>query len=252
MTSVVDSAAALLVEARHRRAPLAAMPAGTGDLTREQAYAVQDIVARALGGVGGWKTGAPSSSAEPIAAPILEPLLASSPATLPAARFPSLAVEAEIAFHFARAMPPRSGPYSRAEVIDAVATLVPSIEVVDSRLGPWAGAAPGWRLADNQSNGLLVLGEGVAHWCALDLEHLGVELWVDGRCAVAGSDSANPAGDPLRLCTWLVNHLAATRSGLAAGAIVTTGSFTGLLPARAGQRVLARYPSIGEVVVTFT
>jgi len=252
VTPIVEGVSALLVDAHRRGVAVAAEPEGTGDLSREQAYAVQDAVALALGGADAWKTGAPSPEAEPIAAPILSPLIAASPATLAASRFLALGVEAEIAFRFARAMPPRGSPYSREDVIDAIAALVPAIEVVDSRLGPWAAASPGWKLADNQSNGFLVHGEDVRDWRALDLQRFPVELWIDGHCVVAGADSGNPAGDPLRLCTWLVNHLAATRDGLAAGAIVTTGSFTGLLHVDAGQRVVARYPGLGEVTVAFT
>lgn len=109
-----------------------------------------------------------------------------------------------------------------------------------------------WKLADNQSNGYLVHGDPIRAWTGVDLVRFPVELWVDGACLVPGHESANPAGDPLRLVTWLANHLAMTRSGICAGAIITTGSYTGLRWVRPGQRVVARYPGLGEVSVEFT
>ncbi len=252
MTTSVDTIAALLVDAHRQRRPLEAMPPGVGALTREQAYRVQDRVARSLGGVGGWKVGASGPDAEPLAAPLASSLIAASPASLPAGRFNALGIEAEFAFRFARPLPPRERPWSRDEVIGAIGALVPTIEVVDSRLGAWARDEPEWKLADNQSNGFLVHGLEVREWSGIDLPGFPVELWIDGACAVSGEDSGNPARDLPRLAEWLANHLARTRSGLAAGAIVTTGSYTGLLPARAGQTVVARYPGLGEVSVRFT
>jgi 2-keto-4-pentenoate hydratase len=252
MSSSVERVCALLVDAHREFRQIEAMPAGATIATREQAYAIQDCVANAMGGAGGWKTGAPAPDAEPIAAPLFASWIGPGPATLPASRFHGIGVEAEFAFRFARALPARDRAWSRDEVLAAIEALVPAIEVVDSRLGAWAHGEPLWKLADNQSNGYLVYGQPIASWRGIDLARFPVELWIDGVCVVRGEDSANPAGDPLRLVGWLANHLSATRAGLAAGAIVTTGSYTGLRQVRPGQRVLARYPGLGEVEVVFT
>jgi len=248
----IEQAAALLLAAHRGSQPIATAPGGAlRGLDLGQAYAVQDRVVAALGGTGGWKVGAPGPEAEPVAAPIPAPWIAASPLEVPAARFLQPGVEAELAFRFARALPARGAAYTPEEVLDAVEALLPAIEITDSRLGAWAGDLPLWKLADNQSNGSLVHGPALREWRTLELARFPVELWIDGHCVVAGRDSANPGGDPLRLLTWLANHLAAARGGLAAGAVVTTGSFTGLVPVRAGQRVQARYPGIGEVAVDF-
>lgn len=251
MPSTVERVCALFIDAHREFRQIEAMPADATIATREQAYAIQDCVASAMGGVGGWKTGAQGPDAEPIAAPIFASLIGAGPATLPAARLHSIGVEAEFAFRFARALPARDRPYAKDEVLDAIEALVPTIEVVDSRLGAWARAESMWKLADNQSNGFLVCGQPITSWPGIDLVRFPVELWIDGECVVRGDESANPGGDPLRLVTWLANHLATTRKGLAAGAIVTTGSYTGLRQVGPGQRVTARYPGLGEVVVAF-
>ncbi len=226
-------------------------PDDVAALTLEQVYAIQDRVAAEMGGVGGWKVSAPSSDVMPIAAPLFTSLIEPSPAILPASQFHALGVEAEFGFRFGRALLPRGKPYTKEEIISAIAAMEPTIEVVDSRLGPWAQDDAMWKLADNQINGYLVYGPPVVQWHDIDFIEFPVELWIDGTLAVPAEKSCNPAGDLLRLLTWLANHLVETRSGIQANAIVTTGSYTGLFWVQPGQRVVARYPGIGEVSVHF-
>ena len=251
MPNDVETVADLLSEAHRQGRQIAVPPPGIAPPTREAAFAIQDRVRAALGGAGGWKTGAPSREALPIAAPLLASLIAPSPAELPASDFHRIGVEAELAFRFARALPRRDDPYSRDAVADAVESLHVSIEVVDSRLGDWAQGDDMWKLADNQVNGYFVHGPAVTDWRERDLEHAPVELLIDGKVAVVNDNGGNSAGDPMRVVTWLVNHLAETREGLQAGAIVTSGSCTGLIWVAPGAQIVARFPGIGEASVRF-
>jgi 2-keto-4-pentenoate hydratase len=50
---------------------------------------------------------------------------------------------------------------------------------------------------------------------------------------------------------WLVAHAARHGLGLRAGDVVTTGAWTGLEIAKAGDEVTARFPGIGEATVRF-
>lgn len=251
MPNDVETIADLLIEAHRQHRQIAAPPPGLATPSRESAFAIQDRVCAALGGAGGWKTGAPSPEALPIAAPLLASLIAPSPADLPAADFHRIGVEAELAFRFARALPRRDQPYSPDEVADAVESLHVSIEIVDSRLGDWAEGDDMWKLADNQINGWFVHGPAVTDWRGRDLEHAPVELIIDGKVAFSHDNGSNSAGDPMRAVTWLANHLAGTREGLQAGAIVTSGSCTGLIWVDPGARIVARFPGIGEAIAHF-
>jgi 2-keto-4-pentenoate hydratase len=252
MANTVERVSRLLIEAHRRSRQIAEPPLDVEPFDRAEAFAIQDHIVIAMGGGGGWKTGAPSPDAEPIAAPLLAPLIGQSPAVLPASRFHALGVEAELAFRFGRSLVARGQPYTRDEVVGAIESVHPAIEIVDSRLGSWAQQNAMWKLADNQSNGYFVHGPAMTGWRGLDLAHMPVELQIDGDVAVFRADGGNPAGDPLRLATWLANHLAATRSGLGFGDIVTTGSCSGLLWVQPGQHVVARFPGIGEASVRFT
>lgn len=252
MSDPVERAAALLIEAHRNRQPIARRPKDAGPGTRDDAFAIQDRVLAALGHAGGWKVGASGPAAEPTAAPLPAALIGPAPAALPSSRFGTIGVEVELAFRFAHALPPRRTAYDRDEVLDAVESLHPAIEVVDSRLGKWGAKDDLWKLADNQSNGFFLYGHAVEGWRDNDLARAPVELLIDDKVAVSHDDGGNAAGDPLWLLVWLANHCARARGGVSAGAIVTTGSCTGLVPVSSGAKITGRFPGLGEASVTFT
>lgn len=236
-----------LVDARARRAQIAVHDAPP---SVEDAYAVQDSVARRVGAVGGWKVGAKTPSAEPTCAPMFEPLIRRSPAAWPAAGFHMIGIEAEIAFRLSRDVATGPRPLGAEEVYDFVASAHPAIEVVDTRIADWRRADPLALLADNQMNGGFVLGDAVAGWRSIDLTNVAVRLAIDGKILV-DTVGGNTGGDPRRLLVWLINHCRERRGGLAAGAIVTTGSFTGMTFVEPGARAEAHFPRIGRASVEF-
>ena len=237
-----------LLEARCERRQIAVPDERLG--SADEVYAIQDGVLAGIGPIGGWKVGAASPSAEPACAPLPVTLVAPGPITVPAGSFAHLGIEAEIAFRIGADLPAREEPYTREETIAAVAAAVPAIEIVDSRWKGWPRVDRMWQLADHQSNGMLVYGQGRTDWHDVDFAIQPVRLTVDGRIA-AETIGGNAAGDLLRLATWLANHVAARSGGLKAGDIVTTGSCTGMSFAHPGASVRASFPGLGDVEVTF-
>ncbi|HUN48640.1 MAG TPA: fumarylacetoacetate hydrolase family protein [Stellaceae bacterium] len=229
--------------------PLAGVPAALVPGSDAEAYAAQSAVVERLiprlGPIVGWKVGAPGPAAEPNAAPLLADLVQPAPARMGGKRLRVRGLEAELAFRFGRDLPPRSQPYSEAEVGAAIASVHPAIELVESRIEDWQGAAPLSRLADLQSNGGFCFGPAIADWRAVDYLKQPVSLLVDGK-PVAEAVGGNAAGHPLRLLVWLAGHAGRLGRGLRAGDIVTTGSHTPLrfAPPKAG--VVARFPGVGE------
>jgi 2-keto-4-pentenoate hydratase len=218
--------------------------------SEEDAYAVQDIVASRLGGAIGWKVGAKGIFERPTCAPLLAGLVKANPATFPADQFHMIGIEAEIAFRLRRDFPRCEHPYTEHEVMGAVESIHPAIEVVDTRLAHWQEAGRFALLADNQMNARLVHGLGVTWSPTLELPRRTVRLRVDGRMVV-DRVGGNPAGDPCRLLVWLVNHCARHRGGCRTGMVVTTGSWTGLIFVEAGAEVVGEFESIGTVNVSF-
>lgn len=230
-------------------APLGALPPHLVPSNAAEAYAAQSALVAHLipkyGPIVGWKVGAPSPTAEPAASPLLADLVQPSPAHFGGPRLRLRGIEAEVAFRFGQALPPRREPYGEAEVSAAVHSIHPAIELVETRFEAWEGPPGLAKLADVGSNGGFCFGPGSTDWRQRDLGRPTVALEIDGRL-VTERTGGNTAGHPMRTLIWLVNHTGKLGHGLKAGDIVTTGSHTGLVFAGQGSRVVARVAGLGE------
>ena len=251
-TPVVERAAVLLLSAwGPTGTPLAAWEEGLRPRSFEEAYAIQDAVTRARGAWGGWKVGAPSLEATPLCAPMYRGGLVLSPAQLKDAEYRSRGIEAEVAFTFVRALPPRSTPYSRDEVLSAIGTAHPGLEVVESRYTDPGALDAFSAAADSQGHRGYVVGPPLLDWRRLELKTLPVSLLVNGQPAVERA-GGNTSGDVFRLLVWLANTGSVRLGGIRAGDVVTTGSTTGLTVVPPSAQVVARFAGLGEAALTFT
>jgi len=250
----VQALAARIIRAHQTRAPFD-LPAGEAPASIDEAYAVQDSVAEVLWTQAGdairaWKTGGPNVEATPVAAPIPQLKLFRSPVTLQGKDFNEIGIEAELAYSLAHDLPPRATPYTEADVVAAIDSIHAAIEVCDSRLRNWRTADPLSKLADNQMNGALVVGDGLGDWQRVRPERQSATVEVDGNTCGEATGS-HPYGNPLRLVPWLANHCAARCGGLRAGDVITTGAWTGMHFVAPGAVVIARFPGIGEARIRF-
>jgi 2-keto-4-pentenoate hydratase len=246
---MIQEAAALLLNARRSAAPLTELPQSCRPLTPEDAYAIQDVVVRELGGIGGWKVGAATPEAVPSCSPLPAPLIFRSGHVFPPRAIRLNGVEAELAFTFAQALPPRSEPYGADDVAQAIRSVHAAIEVVDSRYEDMRAVDPLSQLADLGNNGALVVGGPRREGVRVDQTWQAVELFVGGA-SVFQAVGGNTAGDVFRLLAWLANHAAARSGGLRAGQVVTTGSCSGVRFLASGDRVRANFPGVGECEVS--
>jgi 2-keto-4-pentenoate hydratase len=245
-------AAELILAARRERTPIVNLPEKLRPTTLAEAYRLQDIVISTLGPVGGWKVGAPSPEAEPLCTPM--PLLGGYTASgsTVAASFSRLrGIEGEIAFLLDKDLPVRQLPYSREEVVAAIASAHPAIEVVESAFIDPDQVDRLSNIGDLQSHGGFVYGPPLANWQSVDLSKESASMIVDGVVRVDGI-AANSAGtDLLRLVTWLANQGQARTGGLSRGDWITTGSWTGKVLANTASEVTTRFSSFGEVQLYF-
>jgi 2-keto-4-pentenoate hydratase len=216
-----------------------------------EAYAIQDAVTRARGAWGGWKVGAPSLEATPLCAPMYRAGLVLSPARLQDVEYRSRGIEAEVAFTFVRALPPKATPYGREEVLSAIGTVHAGLEVVESRYAEPATLDAFSAAADSQGHRGYVVGPPLLDWRRLELKTLPVSLLVNGQPAVERA-GGNTSGDVFRLLLWLANEGSVRLGGIRAGDLVTTGSTTGLTVVPEGAEVVARFAGLGEAVLHFT
>ena len=220
-------------------------------ITIDDAYAIQELVALGLeSGISAWKTSAPNPESVPIAAPIYSDLFYQSGSEIPASELFVIGIEGEIAFRIGRDLPPGEKPYSREYVIESISELLPAIEIVDTRMQDGFSQNKNLMLADNQSNGGLVVGEGVSNWKSLDFSRLEASVSVDGALEYSGI-AGNRAGDLFCLMAWAANHCANRGRSFRAGDIITTGTYTGILFVEPGAGVVVDFPAIGTVEVSF-
>jgi 2-keto-4-pentenoate hydratase len=245
MSTDPSALAALLLAAR-KGGPAVSPSPTPPDLAT--AYAIQDRVAAALGGIAGWK-GGPVDPAAVRASAIVAGGVVRSPATFDGRDFRIIGVEGEIAFVLARGFAAGAAP-SDAEVLDAVASAHVAIEVCDTRIEPWRDVDALWKLADFQANRGLVLGDAAGDWRTRDFAAQPAAITADGA-RIGGRTGFGPTGEPRAVLCSIVRHLCATRGGVAAGAAVTTGSWTGLELVQPGARVVCSFAGIGSAEVTF-
>lgn len=246
--AAIDKATRLLVDA-HRSRKLVATAAVVLK-SEKDAYRVQEAVFAQLwpgAKPAAWKAGGPSDKVEPTAAPIPPENFLRSPASVAAASMNMVGVEAEVAFRLQRDLPPRAKPYSERAIAAAVGEALVTIELCDTRLADWKATTGLWKLADFQQNGALVAGSGTKDWQKIDFLKQEVEFRIGDK--VVKAKGAHSYGNPFRLMPWLVAHAARHGMGLRAGDVVTTGAWTGLEIAKAGDVVTARFPGIGEATV---
>jgi 2-keto-4-pentenoate hydratase len=246
-TTRIAHATDMLLAVRHG----GATTHGLGDAapaTETEALAIQRaVLARRGGTIGGWKCATPPG--KPVSQALLDARgILPGPASWAVAPGAKIGIETEIAFRLGRSLPPRATPWTRAEVIEAVAACFPAIELVATRYADMTAVSLLEAMADNIAHAGLVLGAEVPDWRQRDLDDLTVHQAAGGVMQVARR-GANPAGDPLLSLTRLANHLHAFGLQLEAGQVVTTGSWTGLLWVPGGQRIVGGFEGIGEVVV---
>lgn len=239
---------------------LAALPENCRPADRFEGYGIQAALAELSGeAVAGWKIAATSLAGQkhigvdgPLAGRLLASRVLASGAQLSLQGNHMRVAEAEFAFRFGQALPKREQPYEIAEVLAAVATLHPAIEVPDSRYADFVRVGAPQLIADNACADWFVLGAATtADWRALDLAQHEVHALLNDEPAALGS-GANVLGDPRRALTWLVNELCRFDNGVAAGQVVTTGTCLTPVPLQPGDHVRVDFGPLGGLEVRFT
>ena len=254
----IDRAARILLDARRQRYQIDELPSDCRPETLEEAGAIADRLIELWGtDTVGWLLGLTNpymqnifSVTEPYARPILAGNLHSSPARFGPATLLTRGLECEVAFRLQRDLPPRQESYTDREVAAAVAGMLPAVEIVNSHFKDWLNLPLPMVIADNGTDGPLVLGEEVAAWAAIDRVALPVTLTVDGERVEEGR-GANAMGDPLGALVWLANKLSSQGQGLKAGEVINTGTCVPLHGVPEGCEAVAEFGPLGQVHITF-
>src|SRR3954467_5729292 len=197
---------------------------------RVEAYAIQAGIEKySSKSLFGWKIAATSEAGQkhinvdgPMAGRILAETVIADGGMASMAGNEMRVAEPEFAFRMRVDLPARSTPYTVQQVLDAVETLHPAIEIPDSRFSDFAGAGEAQLIADNACAHLFVLGPATtSDWRSLDLVDERPVVTMRGRRFIG--HGRNVLGGPRIALNWLTNELRQLGVTLKAGGVVTTG-----------------------------
>ncbi|MDR1659364.1 MAG: 2-keto-4-pentenoate hydratase [Desulfovibrio sp.] len=254
----VSALAQNMRNAELNRKAVGALTAAYPDLSIADAYMVQRAAVeeriRSGGTVIGKKVGL-TSNAMQLALGVSEPdfghlfadMLFDEEIPVPVSRFLQPRIEAEIAFVLGEDM---KGPgVSIADVLRTTVSVVPSFEIIDSRIADWKIKIQD-TIADNGSSAGFVLGSKLVPIGSVDLKYVGLVLQKNGSIIETAAGAA-VMGHPARAVAWLANALAGMDVGLKRGEIVLSGSFTKAFDVAAGDVFTASFGGLGSVKVVF-
>ncbi len=227
--------------------------------TRTEGYAIQavleDLSKRPLFG---WKIAATSKAGQehigvsgPIAGRVLAERAFEDGVDLVFGENRMRVAEPEFAFRFATALKPRRKEYTLEDVLGAVGSLHPAIEIPDSRFENFATVGEAQLIADNACAHEFILGPAAeADWRAIDLSQHKATIEAVGG-AVHNGIGANVLGDPRDALLWLVQEVTGLGLTIEAGQVVTTGTCAEPLDIEPGDEVIADFGALGDVNVSF-
>lgn len=172
---------------------------------------------------------------------------------VPVERFIEPRVEVELGFILAK--PLKGMGCTLFDVLDATDWVIPSIEIIDSRLQRVDPQTRGTRtvvdsIADNAANAGVVHGGRPCRPAEVDLRWVGALLYRNGVIEETGV-AAGVLNHPANGIVWLVNKLAPYGQGLEAGQFVLSGSFTRPVHGYKGDTFHADYGPLGSIAFRF-
>ncbi|AXI46579.1 2-oxo-hepta-3-ene-1,7-dioic acid hydratase [Sulfitobacter sp. SK012] len=234
------------------------------DITMDDAYAVQkSICAQKLDQgrkIIGWKIGLTSKAMQyalnidiPDSGILFDNMLFETGATIPKGRFIQPRIEAEIAFVMKSDI--GGADVTRQAVLAATDYVVPSIEILDTRILR-ADAQTGKTrnvfdtISDNAANAGVVLGSAHHAVDTHDLRWVGAIASRNGEVEETGL-GAGVLNDPVESVVWLARRMAQYGQSIAAGQIILSGSFIRPVECPSGTDISVDFASFGEVQIRF-
>ncbi|WP_375261171.1 2-oxo-hept-4-ene-1,7-dioate hydratase [Palleronia sp.] len=259
----IETAAADLLDAEATRRQIGLLSVRHPEITLDDAYAIQARqVERKLAlrrEIIGWKIGLTSKVMQdalgidtPDSGVLYDDMLFASGATVPAGRFIQPRVEAEIAFVMNA---PLEGDVTREDVLAATEAVVPSLEILDTRIlrtDPESGQPRRIfdTIADNAANAGIVLGSERHAADAFDLRWTGAIVRKNGEVTATGLGAA-VLDDPVMGLVWLARRMDKYGQRIEAGQVILSGSFIAPIECPPGTEVDADFGPFGSVSISF-
>jgi 2-keto-4-pentenoate hydratase len=194
---------------------------------------------------------------EPDYGHLLDSMVLSQDAPIAAAAYCYPRIEVEIGYLLGSPLP--GAGCTEADVLAATEYIVPSLELIDSRITDWRIKLAD-TIADNASSAGVILGD--ARRTPAELAASGVDLAdIDavlyaregsgGDREVARGNTSAVLGNPTACVAWLARTVADFGVKLEAGHLIIPGSCTRAIDARPGDAFRAEFAGLGTVTASF-
>jgi 2-keto-4-pentenoate hydratase len=244
--------AEMLRSAEQRREPIPPLVDSYPELDPTDAYEVQLINIRRRvreSPILGHKVGLSSKAMqqmmgvdEPDYGHLLADMQVEEDEPVPAARYCYPRVEVEVGFLLGADLPGED--CTEEHVVAATEAVVPSIELIDSRIADWKIGLVD-TIADNASSAGFVLGKARLSPDEVDLRAIDAVLRRNGEQVAEGRSDA-VLGNPVIAVAWLARKVAGFGVRLRAGNVILPGSCTRAIDAGPGDEFTATFSHAGE------
>lgn len=253
----------LLIDARLKGQPTPVPDLVRSEMSPKEAYAIQDLHTEALiERFGGSRIGIKIGGADlatmksqgyggPGRGPILSTFSGKSGAILPRSAYFACLVEAEIAFEMKSDVGFGAGVPDMDGLADAVAAIIPCIEIADSRWQDFRNQPVAAVIADLGYAGSWISGNRKTDWRGIDLTKISVELTANGEKVREGTGGLL-LKNPFETFYLTICDMDAVGLGLSAGEVVSAGTYVFPHSAAKGEEVVADFGNLGKVAVTFS
>ncbi len=253
-----EELAADLAQAERSRDPIAPLTSTHPDIHVVDSYEIQLINIRQRVAEGarivGHKVGLTSKVMqemmgvdEPDYGHLLEDMQVFEHTPVKAASYLSPRVEVEVGFILSADLP--GAECTEEDVLAATEALVPSIELIDTRIKDWQIKICD-TIADNASAAGFVLGDARLSPDEIDVKSIDAVLKRNGEVVAEGRSDA-VLGNPVTAVAWLSRKVESFGVRLRKGDIVLPGSCTFAIDARPGDEFVADFAGLGAVRLSF-
>jgi len=159
-------------------------------------------------------------------------------------------VEPEFSFVMKNELDISKAPYSPNIVYESILSVLPSIELVDSRYEDWTNIGVNNLIADNAVHAHWIYGDEKKNLNFFNFDNHSVELFINEKFIEKGNASV-VMGNPINSLTWLINNLANVGKVLPKNYYISTGTCTKAIPISKGDKVMANFGKLGVVSFDF-
>jgi 2-keto-4-pentenoate hydratase len=189
---------------------------------------------------------------EPDYGHLLDAMVLSQDAPIPAAGYCYPRIEVEIGYVLGSALP--GADCTEADVLAATEYIAASFELIDSRITDWRIKLAD-TIADNASSAGVILGadrKTPAELAAkgIDLANIEAVLY-SGDDEIARGNTSAVLGNPTACVAWLARKVAGFGVKLEAGHLILPGSCTRAIDASPGAVFRAEFAGLGTVTASF-